>query len=59
MAIMIENGDWIDQYVIDTPQSDAEHWDAEIENDPNPPIFLQEVKFDWKDGMLQPVQEGQ
>ncbi len=51
MAIMIEDRQWID--------TEAEDWDQEIINDPSPPFFPEEVKFNWKDGMLQPVQEGQ
>ncbi len=59
MAIMIENKDWIDEYEIETPHTEAEDWDADILNDPNHPFVLEEVKFDWKCGVLQPVQQRQ
>ncbi len=59
MAIMIVNRQWIDEYDIESSHTEAEDCDEEILNDPNPPFFLEEVKFDWKDGMQQPVQEGQ
>ncbi len=59
MAITIENRAWSDVYEIETPHTEAKDWDADILNDPNPPCFLEEVKVDWKNGVLQPVQEGQ
>ncbi len=59
MAIMIENRQWIDDYEIDSPHCESEDWDQEILDDPNPPFFLEEVKFDWKDGMIKPVLDGQ
>ncbi len=56
MAIMIESRQWIDE--CDSPHCETEDWDQEILDDPNPPFFFEEVKFDWKDGMIKPVQEG-
>ncbi len=46
---MIENRDWIDEYEIKALHTEAHDWDADIVNDPNPPFFLEEVKFDWKE----------
>ncbi|MCP3950832.1 MAG: hypothetical protein GY697_01220 [Desulfobacterales bacterium] len=56
---MIESRDWIDIYEIDSPLCESEDWDQDILDDPNPPFFLEEVKYDWKDGMIKPVLDGQ